>query len=161
MLHFVPHTDEDIDGVMRHTNAYNFEDRTTEEQLGMLAIVQLRVLEWTARLVIKEVIPSTTEEKIEALRATHDPINVEYCLKPLSYPEYLQSEHWQFVRTIALEIAGNHCQLCGSSYCLNVHHRTYEHKGEEYNAMGDLIVLCQNCHAKFHDKLPKDGEPNR
>jgi hypothetical protein len=31
---------------------------------------------------------------------------------------------------------------------LDVHHRTYENKGKE--KLGDLTVLCRECHTKFH-----------
>nr|DAW76172.1 MAG TPA: Protein of unknown function (DUF968) [Bacteriophage sp.] len=37
-----------------------------------------------------------------------------------------------------------------------MHHKTYENHGREFNrdiADSDLIVLCRECHEKFHDKL--------
>lgn len=43
------------------------------------------------------------------------------------------------------------CQLCNREGTMNVHHKTYERLGEEQ--LNDLIVLCQDCHAKFHDKI--------
>jgi 5-methylcytosine-specific restriction endonuclease McrA len=68
----------------------------------------------------------------------------------LPYSEYLKTEHWQGVRQYALRRAGDRCQLCNSTERLEVHHRTYERKGiEDYR---DVIALCHNCHAKFHDK---------
>jgi len=72
-------------------------------------------------------------------------------LKYMPYKEYLKTEHWQEVRKAALKKAGYKCALCGSTEHLNVHHRTYENRGDE--DIKDVIVLCQNCHAKFHDKL--------
>jgi 5-methylcytosine-specific restriction endonuclease McrA len=74
-------------------------------------------------------------------------------LRSLPYAEYLVSDHWLAVRTIALREAYKRCQLCYSRKQLNVHHRTYERLGGE--AQDDLIVLCRACHAKFHDKLPQ------
>jgi 5-methylcytosine-specific restriction endonuclease McrA len=38
---------------------------------------------------------------------------------------------------------------------VNVHHRTYEHHGEEHQYLDDLILLCHPCHSKFHGKLPE------
>ena len=77
-------------------------------------------------------------------------------LKYMPYSEYLQTEHWQEVRKYCLKKAGYRCQLCHSNRKLNVHHKTYEHRGEEdqgWNWKNDLIVLCQSCHEKFHAKL--------
>lgn len=68
-----------------------------------------------------------------------------------NYSEYLKSEHWQKTRKRALSRAKYKCQLCGNkNEKLNVHHNTYENLGNEKNE--DLIVLCESCHSKFHDK---------
>lgn len=75
----------------------------------------------------------------------------ECTLKKMPYQEYLISEHWQNVRRESLIRADYRCQLCNSKGQLHVHHRTYENRGEETSL--DVIVLCANCHAKFHDKL--------
>lgn len=69
----------------------------------------------------------------------------------IEYQEYLNGEHWKEIRLKALERAGNRCQLCSSRNNLNVHHNTYENKGHE--DLKDLVVLCRECHAKFHDKF--------
>ena len=69
----------------------------------------------------------------------------------MPYKEYLQTEHWKEVRGNALYRAKYKCQLCGNKDNLNVHHNTYENRGNEKDE--DLIVLCQKCHGKFHDKF--------
>ena len=72
-------------------------------------------------------------------------------LKTMPYLDYLKSDHWKSLRSKMLNRASFSCQLCNSKGRLNVHHRTYERRGcEEYS---DLIVLCEHCHSKFHDKL--------
>lgn len=76
----------------------------------------------------------------------------EYVPQVLSYAEYLRSPAWKSKRDEAIEHADRRCQLCNSDERLNVHHRTYERLGSELPT--DLIVLCKDCHAKFHDKLP-------
>jgi len=72
-------------------------------------------------------------------------------LRAMPYKEYLQTEHWQALRYDSLKRAGFQCELCASKGELHVHHKTYERHGYEYKK--DLIVLCANCHAKFHNKL--------
>jgi len=67
------------------------------------------------------------------------------------YQKYLNSKEWKKKRKETIEAAGGKCQLCNSDHRLHVHHRTYDNVRNEQP--GDLIVLCSNCHAKFHDKL--------
>lgn len=71
----------------------------------------------------------------------------------IPYKEYLSTPYWKVVRKLKLRRANYKCELCNSSENLNVHHKTYKHKGTEICHLEDLIVLCQKCHAKFHDKL--------
>jgi hypothetical protein len=70
-------------------------------------------------------------------------------LKSMPYQEYLRTDHWHDRRTVALERANNRCQVCNRTDRLQVHHRTYERRGEEQPE--DLIVLCNSCHRLFHD----------
>lgn len=72
-------------------------------------------------------------------------------LKFMMYKDYLQTHHWKETRENALIKSNYKCALCNSIVQLNVHHKTYENRGNEKPE--DLIVLCRNCHAKFHDKL--------
>lgn len=79
-------------------------------------------------------------------------------MNKIQYQEYLQSAHWRTLRRKALENAEHSCQLCNSESALNVHHRTYDRLGHE--RLADLIVLCRDCHAKFHDKLENVETPH-
>jgi 5-methylcytosine-specific restriction endonuclease McrA len=73
-------------------------------------------------------------------------------LRSMPYRDYLQSPEWQATRKWHLKYAGFRCQLCNeANTTLDVHHRTYERRGSEHHK--DLIVLCRDCHAKFHDKV--------
>ena len=72
-------------------------------------------------------------------------------LKTMPYREYLETEHWKQLRMEMLKKAKFMCQLCAAKGQLHVHHKTYENRGNE--PYSDLIVLCANCHGKFHDKL--------
>jgi hypothetical protein len=70
-------------------------------------------------------------------------------LRTMLYKDYLQTPEWQERRRIRLKAARYRCQVCNSNdRRLNVHHRTYERRGEELAA--DLIVLCEPCHYLFH-----------
>lgn len=75
---------------------------------------------------------------------------LEARLRSMPYSEYLQTEHWYHVRSRAISRAQRRCQVCNSGHRLEVHHRTYENRGDEGRL--DVIVLCRNCHAKFHGK---------
>lgn len=73
-------------------------------------------------------------------------------LRTMPYREYLRSPEWRGRRQQHLRSAGYRCQLCNQGETvLDVHHRTYERRGAEY--FKDLIVLCRDCHAKFHNKV--------
>ena len=72
------------------------------------------------------------------------------------YDEFLHSDYWQMVREIKLQQSEHKCQVCGSKNNLNVHHNTYAHHNNEHLHLADLVVLCRDCHALFHDKLPKE-----
>lgn len=69
-----------------------------------------------------------------------------------AYHAYLRSPQWQAKRQRMLAKAKNRCQVCNGTEQLQVHHRTYKNIGSEY--LADLVVLCRNCHALFHGKLP-------
>lgn len=72
-------------------------------------------------------------------------------LKKMPYTDYLQTLHWGAIRKRALKRARQKCQLCNSENAvLNVHHNNYERRGKE--RITDVIVLCQACHAKHHNK---------
>lgn len=77
-------------------------------------------------------------------------------LKDIPYKEYLLTEHWKTIRKRKLRKANYKCELCNSTEKLNVHHKTYENRGCEKDE--DLIVLCEDCHGKFHDKLENPKE---
>ena len=75
----------------------------------------------------------------------------------MKYFEYLKSKSWDKKRKSVIKKAGNKCMICYSGGKLNVHHRTYERMFEE--KLTDLIALCDRCHKKFHDIIPRYKEP--
>lgn len=73
----------------------------------------------------------------------------------IDYGAYIGSQEWAERRRYYVAKALHCCQLCNwrspDGRGLNVHHRTYERLGREFDS--DVIVLCRPCHAKFHDVL--------
>ena len=82
--------------------------------------------------------------------------DVTVYLSTCPYAEYLQSPEWAEKRHQTLLFWDNRCSICGSINGLDVHHRTYERRAEEY--ANDLVVLCRSCHTIFHSnsKLVKE-----
>ena len=72
----------------------------------------------------------------------------------MPYQDYLSTPEWNIIRKFALRDANYQCQLCDATgVMLHVHHKRYPRRGEEQPE--DLIVLCENCHAKVHGKYPR------
>jgi len=90
--------------------------------------------------------------RAEAMERWEDSVARARELRTMRYSEYLLTEEWLQKRNQKLKQAGFKCQICNTGGLLNVHHRTYDRRGDEW--MSDLTVLCRPCHAKFHDKLP-------
>lgn len=68
--------------------------------------------------------------------------------------EYLKTPEWKVMRSRKLIMAGNRCQVCGSTAKpLDCHHNSYERLGDEL--LEDLVILCRSCHQRYHDLLPK------
>ena len=68
----------------------------------------------------------------------------------IDYKCYLKTMVWDNTRKKKLKEAGYKCQLCSKTGAeLHVHHNSYERIGDE--DMNDLIVLCEDCHKKFHN----------
>lgn len=74
-------------------------------------------------------------------------------LVTMRYNDFLKTVYWYIVRKHFLKKYGEQCFICNSTEYLNVHHRTYKNHGREHEHLEDLVVLCKDCHAKFHDKL--------
>lgn len=79
--------------------------------------------------------------------------DIETIFKNMPYQLFLISPYWKIIRNYKKLITGNKCQLCSNTKYLHVHHNNYKNKGLEYKNLDDLIVLCNVCHAKFHNKI--------
>lgn len=70
--------------------------------------------------------------------------------------QFLSTPYWTAIAAKKKIKAHYCCELCNSQKLLNVHHKTYEHHGYELDNMNDLIVLCSDCHKKFHNIIKED-----
>lgn len=68
------------------------------------------------------------------------------------YRGFLTSEWWKEIRKKKLA-EQNTCEVCGTFDFLQVHHKTYDRKKKYNPKNGDLVVLCRNCHKKFHQQF--------
>ena len=75
----------------------------------------------------------------------------------MRYEDYLNTDHWRFVAEATKWASGYKCALCGCETQLETHHKAYGNLGHE--TPDDVIVLCRDCHAKHHGKLPEAPEP--
>lgn len=67
-----------------------------------------------------------------------------------NYKQYLQSNHWREFRRKIYSLRKT-CQNCSAkNKKLNIHHKNYDCLWKEKNS--DVIVLCQDCHYRFHKK---------
>lgn len=106
--------------------------------------------DWIAiRKVVELELHLNGDERVRSFR-------INSLLHVMPYRQYLNTHHWKTTSAEAKKKAGFKCRLCNSGGELHTHHRTYENRGSE--AEEDLIVLCADCHGKFHDKLPKEAE---
>jgi hypothetical protein len=66
----------------------------------------------------------------------------------------------QFEKTVYWGIISGHvcsrdkrCLICASPSGLQVHHTSYEHRGEEHRYLNELRSLCRPCHTVQHQHL--------
>ena len=72
--------------------------------------------------------------------------------------EYLNTRHWRRIRKYIYDKREGVCERCGQKYesaHMNVHHKTYEHIGDERE--DELCLLCEHCHAIVHGNMPDEN----
>lgn len=68
------------------------------------------------------------------------------------YHNFISSDYWKRKRISIIKEGGNKCSICLSAEFLNVHHICYDDVFTSApEKRGDLIVVCQYHHHKFHD----------
>ncbi len=67
------------------------------------------------------------------------------------YNAYLLSPAWKAKRQKVLERAGGMCEGCLTRYATQVHHKSYDHAGEEL--LFELVAVCDRCHRVLHPDM--------
>jgi hypothetical protein len=80
-------------------------------------------------------------------------------LKHEFYLAYLNSAEWRMRRARVLKLAGYQCHRCGAKRPLEVHHKTYERLGAEWDQ--DLEVLCATCHEGVSEAEAPDSQEGK
>lgn len=90
----------------------------------------------------------TEKERTISIRYLEETSRRNQELKTMPYREYLNTPEWQDRRKRHLKSVGYKCQVCNSGGIIDIHHRTYDRRGNE--GYRDLIALCRDCHSLFH-----------
>lgn len=75
-------------------------------------------------------------------------------IKNMSYQDFLNTSYWKTISNYKKQKSNHRCMLCNNNNNLRTHHKSYERHGYEHRIEvinEDLIVLCDDCHKKFHD----------
>ena len=111
-----------------------------------------------ARKIWRNQIHTTATRKLAALRLLikKDVINADTIAKfaTMPYKQFLATRYWEIIREVIIYRCKNKCVICNSEKQLQVHHRSYEYRGQEHTEEGlaNLTTLCRDCHKKFHNK---------
>ena len=81
------------------------------------------------------------------------PEELSEIMDQMTHKKYMRSKMWHRKRQQLLDSKKNTCcEVCGTEDAKQVHHRTYQRLLVE--DMSDLVLLCRDCHDKFHKVVP-------
>lgn len=67
------------------------------------------------------------------------------------YNGYLKTPQWQQKRELIMLRANGLCEGCGQRKATQVHHKTYDHVGNEL--LFELVAVCFECHHILHPDM--------
>lgn len=94
--------------------------------------------------------PSRQQRKKQQLKHAEAMADKRHRMAAFPYHEYLKTTHWIQKRRQALNHHGQFCCVCRSTNNIQVHHKSYSNLWDE--AMDDLEVRCEGCHANAHEE---------
>jgi len=75
-----------------------------------------------------------------------------YLRSDITYDRFLQTRYWYAIRLKVRADRKRICEICSEERPdVEVHHRIYDHRGEEYAFLSDLKLLCGRCHNMIHE----------
>ena len=92
----------------------------------------------------KQTVDELAPELIDGLR------RAESTSRKWLYRAYLLSPEWAEKRGLVMDRCSHTCEGCGKRRAVHVHHKTYDHLGDEF--LFELIGLCEECHERIHRK---------
>ena len=104
-------------------------------------------------------VKDTAQEELDLRKIKYKDIICEDTGEVVDFKNYFSSKHWNYLRMkynthLREKGMGNTCECCGkeriTGYRKNVHHLTYKNIGNE--SFDELMVLCNVCHEKAHNK---------
>jgi len=66
----------------------------------------------------------------------------------MNYEAYIASKAWKRMRSKYEAKYPKRCYICDGREKIHLHHKTYKRLGKE--RLGDLVWLCEECHAIIH-----------
>lgn len=69
----------------------------------------------------------------------------------IQYNAYLNTTAWRLKRQAVLTRANNWCEGCAGRPATDVHHKTYDHMGNEL--LFELVAVCKTCHHILHPEM--------
>src|SRR5262245_28737419 len=100
--------------------------------------------------VYAESFPKSFHDHVERLR-TDTPYRRAFQREVQNMPldQWYRSPKWKLTTKLR-RLLNPTCQDCGATHSLETHHNTYENLGIEVLFLGDLDVLCPDCHDMRH-----------
>jgi predicted deacetylase len=89
---------------------------------------------------------------------TCDQPTLRHRLQYMKYSQFLRTPYWRVVASKVKHAAGGRCQMCNSDHKIEVHHRTYDFRGQDHLHLKELTCLCRKCHGGYHNRTEKSHE---
>jgi len=86
----------------------------------------------------------------ELLHYDQDEVNH---LASLKYPDFLKSDYWKVFATNFKFERRYRCYQCGYSKRTEIHHLSYDFRGQEIIFPHSVVCLCSLCHQQAHDLI--------
>lgn len=75
----------------------------------------------------------------------------------MNYRNYLNTPHWQKLKSLAMHAAKGRCESCGTRENLQGHHLQYLGNPNRCTKE-DIVIMCEDCHNAVHYCFGKIGQ---